>query len=1007
MRGSRECILTLLIGCIAMGTRGEEKAFDVIRRGDAELTARHADAAIGAFKQCLQMIPRFSPCAYRLASAYSQKEETSTAVEWLRQAANWGFDNIEWIVQNDEWAAVRASPNFGEIAEAIQNRFPATRSRPYVSPEQHEQGTELVAMVRSKTDKGAAIVFGHDKDRLYLATANHVVRWNGKPTGSFEVQLKALTPRWFTARLLPPVGNPDLDLAVLAVDGIKNSVFNFCSLPLNLGGVAANLHRNDPVYPVGYPSGILWAMPLTPDHVSQVFPTQVSFESQFIRVGFSGGALINQQGEIVGMIVADEPPLGRVVPLDVILKVLRVTGYPVQLARQDQTATLRTAVRSGDAAAVAALLQACADPTAAVGDARRTALHDAAAQGSGEIVRLLLNAGARRDAWTVIQEERPAREWGTALHIAADHGNVDAVKALLDPANVDLQTLWSDEKGHLERGDTALHIAARRNREDVAAALLDAGADLEERGRERLLTPLGVAAEAGSLAVARLLLQHRAAIMPGDDPHPIPDLAPEWTETLRLMSLWTGTFKTKKQQPLPPLHLSARAGHVEILKLLVEYGADVNAVASGTVFATALHAAAAGGQLDAAAFLLAQKAAVDAPGPYGNTPLHVATENGAAAVVQLLVANGADLNRRNSSGDTAVQIAARLGDAAVLKELVKAKAEIGLALHEVLTRKNAAAASVLIAGGADVSLRNGDGAQPLHIAAANGLTEATELLLKRGAAVDDADADGRTPLHLAAAAGHLDIVDLLLASKAPVNARSAHNHTPLYEATVAKHATVVAHLLKAGADPKIDDKDEPMLSRVAFEGTLELLQMLLSAGADPNRTGRGHSPLIRAIERREGSERFVAELLRAGAKITSGDTTPLHAAIGYHKTAAPMLSLLLASGAPVDVTSFEHRTALHEAAFWADVDAVRVLLTAGANVRAKDGCNETPLWRAIKSGGREDAVLAIAELLVEHGADVNAPSQCHKQALVDLAEKNGYLKVRQYLLTKGAKSKSS
>ncbi len=973
-------VLAILLMLAALALHGQESPDNAVQRGDAALEANKPDEAIAAYRKCLELSPRYHNCAYSLAQAYGLKGEAAASVEWLGHAADWGFDDIEIVLKEERLAPAREHPGFGAVAETIQRRLPPDKPRPWVAPENHERGMELVAMVRGELGSGAAILLGRDGDRVYLATANHVVRQGGEEAKKIEVQLKPLAPRWLPAQLLPPAGDPELDLALLTVDAPG---FDFCALPLHLAGDSTRLRRGDPVYPVGYPGGILWAMPLAPDHASQVFPNQISFESQFVRVGFSGGALLNRRGEVVGMIVADEPPLGRAVPLAPVLNAARAAGAPIQLSASGMGA-LHAAAKRGDAAAVEALLRNCADPNA-VDAAGRTPLHEAAAQGSADAIRLLLRAGAARHAWTVIRDGEEDREWGTPLHLAAARGSADAVKALVEQTDADLETLVRDAEGRLEPADAALNIAARHDRAEVAVALLDAGADIEIHGWEGM-TPLGVAARYGSVATARVLLQRGAALVPaGED------------------------------RERAALSIAAEAGQVEMLKLLVEHGADVNRSDTSLYHATALHEAAAGGQVEAARYLVSQKAVVDAPGYEKATPLHAAAKEGAAAVVELLLASGADVNSRDASNYTALQKAASRKDTAVLQALVKGGAEIGYVLHDVLARNNLEAARILIEHGADLTLRDETGSQPLHIAVDRRLAEAVALLLKAGARADAVDTDGDTPLHYRAAVRELPILELLLAAKAPVNARSKSGATPLYNAVTAGQAAAVARLLQAGADPKLEverSTGDTLVGHVAAKGTAEILEMLLAAGANPDRRGDGGmagdlSPLTLAAGRTKEAEKMVELLLKAGARVITGDepSTPLHAALAGDPEAAPrVLRLLLSAGGPVDAKNKDGRTPLHEAADRRNVEAVRVLLAAGANVNATEACEATPLRVALPGQRRsEESVLVVVELLVAAGADVNAPSKCTTDTLVDLAERQGYLRVRQLLLSKGAK----
>src|SRR4029077_6254859 len=121
------------------------------------------------------------------------------------------------------------------------------------------------------------------------------------------------------SRLLPPLADGTLDVAILTVDADSTASADFCDLPFGSVGDLQRAQRGDPVFPVGYPNGVSWAMAMTPDRLSQVLPTEVSFESQTIRVGYSGGVLLDDGGAILGMITADEPPFGRAVPINSIL----------------------------------------------------------------------------------------------------------------------------------------------------------------------------------------------------------------------------------------------------------------------------------------------------------------------------------------------------------------------------------------------------------------------------------------------------------------------------------------------------------------------------------------------------------------------------------------------------------------------------------------------------------------------------------------------------------------
>jgi hypothetical protein len=78
---------------------------------------------------------------------------------------------------------------------------------------------------------------------------------------------------------------------------------------------------------------------VTPDKVSSRSGATISFESAFIGKGHSGGALLNERWELVGMITADEPPDGIAVNIQSVLDALSQWDYPVSLNRRGRLAS--------------------------------------------------------------------------------------------------------------------------------------------------------------------------------------------------------------------------------------------------------------------------------------------------------------------------------------------------------------------------------------------------------------------------------------------------------------------------------------------------------------------------------------------------------------------------------------------------------------------------------------------------------------------------------------------
>ncbi len=106
-----------------------------------------------------------------------------------------------------------------------------------------------------------------------------------------------------------------------------------------------------------------------------------------------------------------------------------------------------------------------------------------------------------------------------------------------------------------------------------------------------------------------------------------------------------------------PLVIAAYKGYTDIVKLLLEAGADVTAVDPG-MKATALHAAAYAGRAEAAKLLIAYHIDIDKQGPYnGYTALHDAIWQSNVETVEVLLNAGANLNLKSNSGQTPLDFA--------------------------------------------------------------------------------------------------------------------------------------------------------------------------------------------------------------------------------------------------------------------------------------------------------------------------------------------------------------
>jgi hypothetical protein len=202
------------------------------------------------------------------------------------------------------------------------------------SPE--ERIKKLVVMIQGKfadTDTiGAGITFGFGADRLYIVTANHVVRRGSQEIQNLRVELKWLPGEPVAATLLSQM-DPNLDLAVLAVKGLSQLGLTRDTPRFDQLGDPTALQRQDAAHTLGYPNGNAWEMPVTEDRIVQASGDSIKFQSAFLYPGNSGGALLNGKFELVGLVRKDEPPHGEAANFDLVIQKLRDWGYPVSLRR--------------------------------------------------------------------------------------------------------------------------------------------------------------------------------------------------------------------------------------------------------------------------------------------------------------------------------------------------------------------------------------------------------------------------------------------------------------------------------------------------------------------------------------------------------------------------------------------------------------------------------------------------------------------------------------------------
>jgi ankyrin repeat protein len=309
------------------------------------------------------------------------------------------------------------------------------------------------------------------------------------------------------------------------------------------------------------------------------------------------------------------------------------------------------------------------------------------------------------------------------------------------------------------------------------------------------------------------------------------------------------------------LHLAAKAGHLQLVELLVARGTPVDIRSHDGSNLTALHLAAGENQLDTVTLLLEKGADIDALSKGARyrdwNALAFATYNNHKSMVELLIRKGA-----------AVKTVA-----------------LWLAVYKGYTD----IAELLLANGAEVDIPGRKYWGPLHKAVEMGRPEMVQLLLEHGADVNRKSYGKSTPLHAIIfwKRDHKEVTRLLLAHGAEVNAVNAYLETPLHQAARYGFTGTAALLLEKGAAADmINDQEQTPLDIADRGGRKAVVQLLLSM----------HTAA------KQGNLAAVTELVKTYPQlINSRDLdykTPLHcAAENNHLKIA---DLLIANGARVN-----------------------------------------------------------------------------------------------------------
>jgi ankyrin repeat protein len=382
------------------------------------------------------------------------------------------------------------------------------------------------------------------------------------------------------------------------------------------------------------------------------------------------------------------------------------------------------------------------------------------------------------------------------------------------------------------------------------------------------------------------------------------------------------------------------------------------------------------------------------------------------------------------------------------------------ALQIAARNGNVEIAQLLIDGGANVNFFNSWGSSALQSAAMGGNARLVEVLLLKGANINAQSTTYGCPLECAIQSWRISVAKMLLDLGSEVNGPTgSFVNTPLQSAAMVDDHDMVLHLLDRGADantpaPKWQNhnlnriyplhagrRNRTALQWAAANGNLNMCQMLMVAGADPNSAPAtsfvetGTTALVAAVT--SSNYQVVELLLNYGANVNDerGSQTALETAtrlddeemvqliLGWNPRLGnsqihamenqnhKLVSILVKAGAKFNAVDPQGKSALSVATYKNDFILVRFLLEGGADPNPKpshqsmsgQGLVALPLVAAARLGNLE-----MNKILLSKGANCNQQEKYQRHFNISnlnalqAAAANGNFNVVRYLLEAGA-----
>lgn len=672
-------------------------------------------------------------------------------------------------------------------------------------------------------------------------------------------------------------------------------------------------------------------------------------------------------------------------------KVLRLlsTGDTLNSKGSGGRTPLHRACQAGMLEAVKELVRELKCDVTATEDEGRTGLHVASSSGYLEIVKHLLSASEdlvqRKDTYGY-----------TALHYACEAGHVKMVK-LLCKSNADIAVRNSNN-------ETPLDLAALNDRIKVVGYIFSKERCFKDITGVKQRSALHHACAKGYVRLAKELVNmHKCNVCAEDDNGmtPLHLASANGAEVLveLLANTNNSTVNSVDSLGWAPVHHACQNGHVDALRTLIRFGAELNIQNKDGLLP--LHLAAFNGRVTIIdTLVLEYECDVHQKDSKGKTCFHHACAGGCDTAVKALIEkHNFDPKEKYGHRLSPIQMAALHGKGNIVTLLEstygcsfkESPSDILADLLQYSCQEGSISTlKIALEHGADPNQRiRQQGGSALHFACEHGHPLVIQHITSM-CDVNKGDDNSCTPLYIAASCGHEEAVRVLgRCTGILVDSANKAGFTPLHCACFKGHTRVVKALIDLGADLQVCSlKGLSALHSAAYGGQEDVINMLVNEyNCNPRALDkRGRLPLHVACI--AGHIKLVRALVQKYEyNINSKDNkglTPLHlASLNGHETLVKELVQNFKS--ELECVDLNWMSSAHHAAYCGRVAVLRALKTLGANMDALVTGGNGLLHLAALNGHK-----SVVEFLVDEcKMDIRTPGFCGRSVIHCVCDKGG------------------